>query len=109
MDKILELIESGRSQGAKLVCGGKRIGHTGYFVEPTVFADVDTRMRIAREEVGLMLGLYNVTSISTFCIWHSQTKCIVTTAVCLSVSVCLSVPRHIPTLLHVPECNLWKW
>jgi len=51
MDKILELIESGKSQGAKLLCGGKRIGNKGYFVEPTVFADVNSSMRIAREEV----------------------------------------------------------
>ena len=55
MEKILELIESGKSEGAKLLCGGKRIGDKGYFVEPTVFADVDTSMRIAREEVGLGL------------------------------------------------------
>jgi len=54
MDKILELIESGKSQGAKLLCGGKRIGDKGYFVEPTVFADVNCSMRIAREEVGLL-------------------------------------------------------
>lgn len=53
MDKILELIESGKSQGAKLMCGGKRIGDKGYFIEPTVFADVDGSMRIAKEEVEL--------------------------------------------------------
>lgn len=51
MEKILELIESGKSQGAKLLCGGKRIGDKGYFIEPTVFADVNTSMRIAREEI----------------------------------------------------------
>jgi len=51
MDKILELIESGKSQGAKLMCGGKRIGDKGYFIEPTVFADVNADMRIAKEEV----------------------------------------------------------
>ena len=54
MDKILELIESGKSQGAKLMCGGKRIGDKGYFIEPTVFADVKCNMRIAQEEVGLI-------------------------------------------------------
>ena len=54
MDKILELIESGKSQGAKLLCGGKRIGDKGYFIEPTVFADVRSDMRIAREEVDLI-------------------------------------------------------
>ena len=55
MDKILELIESGKSQGAKLMCGGKRIGDKGYFIEPTVFADVNSSMRIAKEEVELIL------------------------------------------------------
>jgi len=54
MDKVLELIESGKSQGAKLLCGGKRIGDKGYFIEPTVFADVNASMRIAREEVRLI-------------------------------------------------------
>jgi acyl-CoA reductase-like NAD-dependent aldehyde dehydrogenase len=49
--KILELIESGKSQGARLLSGGKRIGDSGYFVEPTVFADVTPNMRIAKEEV----------------------------------------------------------
>jgi acyl-CoA reductase-like NAD-dependent aldehyde dehydrogenase len=51
MNKILELIESGKKQGARLVCGGKRIGNKGYFVEPTVFADVTGDMRIAKEEI----------------------------------------------------------
>ena len=55
MDKILELIESGKSQGAKLLCGGKRIGDKGYFIEPTVFADVNAGMRIAQEEVQLLI------------------------------------------------------
>jgi len=52
---VLELIESGKSQGAKLLCGGKRLGDKGYFVEPTVFADVTGDMRIAKEEVQFML------------------------------------------------------
>jgi acyl-CoA reductase-like NAD-dependent aldehyde dehydrogenase len=51
MNRILELIESGKSQGARLLCGGKRIGDKGFFIEPTVFADVTPDMRIAKEEV----------------------------------------------------------
>ena len=51
MNKILELIESGKKEGAKLECGGKRKGDKGYFIEPTVFSDVKDNMRIAREEV----------------------------------------------------------
>ena len=40
-------IDSGRRDGAKLVCGGDR----GYFVQPTVFADVQDDMKIAKEEI----------------------------------------------------------
>lgn len=49
--KILDLIESGKKEGAKLEFGGKRIGDKGYFVEPTVFSNVTDDMRIAREEI----------------------------------------------------------
>lgn len=52
MEKILGLIETGKKQGAKLVAGGSRPqGLPGYFVQPTVFADVDDHMTIAREEI----------------------------------------------------------
>lgn len=60
MDKILSLIESGKKEGAKLCVGGKRVGNKGYFVEPTVFADVKDNMRIAREEVNLARLLITV-------------------------------------------------
>lgn len=50
-NKILELIESGKKSGAKLVAGGKKVGDKGYFIEPTVFCDVTDNMRIAREEI----------------------------------------------------------
>ena len=50
-DKILGLIASGKSEGAKLCCGGNRAGSEGFFIEPTVFADVQDHMRIAKEEV----------------------------------------------------------
>ena len=50
-DKILELIESGKKEGAKLECGGQRAGDKGYFVQPTVFTGVQEDMRIAKEEI----------------------------------------------------------
>src|ERR1700691_2610618 len=50
-DKVMGYIESGRSEGAKLVCGGERVGDRGYFVQPTVFADVQDNMKIAEEEI----------------------------------------------------------
>ena len=50
---MLGYIQSGVDEGARLVCGGGRPAHLdkGYFVEPTLFADVDNSMRIAREEI----------------------------------------------------------
>lgn len=51
MERILGYIESGKSDGANLLCGGNRVGNKGYFVEPTVFADVKDDMKIAREEI----------------------------------------------------------
>lgn len=51
LEKILCMIDSGKAEGAKLLYGGSRIGEKGYFVEPTVFADVKDDMKIAREEI----------------------------------------------------------
>ena len=50
--KILDLIEIGKAQGAKLEIGGDRHGDKGFFIQPTVFSDVQDEMRIAQEEVG---------------------------------------------------------
>ncbi len=52
LDKVLGYVETAKAEGARLVCGGARAAvNTGYFVEPTVFADVTDGMTIAREEV----------------------------------------------------------
>jgi acyl-CoA reductase-like NAD-dependent aldehyde dehydrogenase len=49
--KILALIESGKSEGAKLECGGGACNDKGFFIQPTVFSDVQDNMRIAKEEI----------------------------------------------------------
>jgi len=51
MEKVLEYIEIGKAEGAKLLCGGKKIGDIGYFVEPTIFGDTKEDMRIVQEEI----------------------------------------------------------
>jgi aldehyde dehydrogenase (NAD+) len=51
MERILGYIDAGRKEGAQAVCGGNRVGNTGYFVEPTVFAEVGETMKIAQEEI----------------------------------------------------------
>lgn len=50
----MDLIKSGKDEGANLVTGGERVGDKGYFVAPTVFADVKDDMIIAREEVSIL-------------------------------------------------------
>jgi aldehyde dehydrogenase (NAD+) len=52
-ERVLGYIEKGVSEGARLVTGGRRPPHLpkGYYVEPTVFADVDSSMTIAQEEI----------------------------------------------------------
>jgi aldehyde dehydrogenase (NAD+) len=51
MERVLGYVDSGCREGAVLACGGRRVGDRGYFVEPTVFADVQDDMKIAREEI----------------------------------------------------------
>ncbi|PSL22086.1 betaine-aldehyde dehydrogenase [Shimia abyssi] len=51
MNIVLGYMEKGVSEGARLVCGGKRIDRDGFYLEPTVFADVTDDMTIAREEI----------------------------------------------------------
>jgi len=54
MNRVLSYIETGKAEGAKLLVGGSRanIGNgKGYYVEPTVFDQVDNKMKIAQEEI----------------------------------------------------------
>jgi aldehyde dehydrogenase (NAD+) len=49
--RILHYIETGKQEGAKLLLGGKRWGNKGFYIEPTVFVDVEDHMTIAKEEI----------------------------------------------------------
>jgi betaine-aldehyde dehydrogenase len=62
-DKVMGFIKSAHEEGARLVTGGKRPSDPkltrGFFIEPTVFADVNPTMRIAREEIfGPVLAVF---------------------------------------------------
>ncbi|MDM5228488.1 aldehyde dehydrogenase family protein [Cytobacillus sp. NJ13] len=48
---VLNYIEQGKKEGARLVAGGEKGFEKGYFVQPTIFADVQDHMVIAREEI----------------------------------------------------------
>jgi aldehyde dehydrogenase (NAD+) len=50
-NKVMGYIDAGKSEGAKMLCGGSRAGDRGFFIEPTVFADVKDEMKIAQEEI----------------------------------------------------------
>jgi len=49
-DRVMQYIEIGKKE-AKLLCGGNAVKGDGWFVEPTIFRDVENTMRIAREEI----------------------------------------------------------
>ncbi|MEW5251241.1 aldehyde dehydrogenase family protein [Microbulbifer discodermiae] len=51
--RALEYIQLGRQEGARLVCGGEaaQVDGAGYYIQPTIFADVHNGMAIAREEI----------------------------------------------------------
>ncbi|MBP0589401.1 aldehyde dehydrogenase family protein [Paraburkholderia sp. LEh10] len=51
MKTVLDYVEIGRNEGASIVTGGARIGQKGFFVEPTVFANVEHEMRVSQEEI----------------------------------------------------------
>jgi acyl-CoA reductase-like NAD-dependent aldehyde dehydrogenase len=55
LDRVLGYIEEGRREGARILCGGERDTEgekaRGFFVKPTIFADVKPQMKIAQEEI----------------------------------------------------------
>ncbi|KAI3404388.2 hypothetical protein KGF56_002785 [Candida oxycetoniae] len=51
LSKILNYIESGKGQGAKILTGGQRCQGKGFFLQPTIFTDVKDDMKIVKEEI----------------------------------------------------------
>jgi aldehyde dehydrogenase (NAD+) len=51
LDKILAYVKIGVEEGATLVTGGERLNQPGYFIKPTIFADVKENHRIVKEEI----------------------------------------------------------
>jgi acyl-CoA reductase-like NAD-dependent aldehyde dehydrogenase len=67
LDRVLGYIELGKKEGASLVTGGKRSGDVGYFVDPTVFANVTESMRIGREEIfGPVMSVFDFSTLDEF-------------------------------------------
>lgn len=56
---VLDFIDKGKSEGARLVAGGSKAFDQGYYVQPTIFVDVEDNMTIAREEIfGPVLSVF---------------------------------------------------
>jgi aldehyde dehydrogenase (NAD+) len=51
LERVLSYIDNGRAEGAHVAIGGGRISNRGYFIEPTIFVNVEANMRIWREEI----------------------------------------------------------
>jgi phenylacetaldehyde dehydrogenase len=51
LNRVCSYLESGFSQGAKAVVGGRKAGDRGYFVEPTVLVDTKEDMKVVQEEI----------------------------------------------------------
>jgi phenylacetaldehyde dehydrogenase len=51
LERVSGYLRSGQEQGAKTLCGGKRRGESGYFVEPTVLVDTSPDMKVYQEEI----------------------------------------------------------
>lgn len=50
-DKVMGYIRVGQEEGARMLTGGSRYGNKGFYIKPTIFADVQDGMTIAREEI----------------------------------------------------------
>ena len=65
MKTVLDYIAIGQKEGAKIICGGQRLmdegRDKGYFIQPTIFSEVSSDMRIAQEEIfGPVLAVFPV-------------------------------------------------
>lgn len=73
LQSIQEKVEKAVLQGAKIACGGNRIGDKGYFFEPTVLTDVTHAMDIAHEETfGPVLPIIEFTDINQAIEWAND-------------------------------------
>jgi phenylacetaldehyde dehydrogenase len=51
MNRVCGFLDSGKSEGAKAVTGGSRLGDKGYFVKPTVLVNTNDKMKVVQEEI----------------------------------------------------------
>jgi len=65
LDRVKSFIKTGVDEGARLVTGGSQVERDGFFVEPTIFADVKDDMKIAQEEIfGPVMSVFRYTDLN---------------------------------------------
>ena len=75
LKSVQEKVDKAIKQGAKLVCGGKRIGDKGYFFEPTVLDGVTNKMDIIQEETfGPVLPIVEFSDINDAIAWANDSE-----------------------------------
>ncbi|HWM66598.1 MAG TPA: aldehyde dehydrogenase family protein [Steroidobacteraceae bacterium] len=74
-ERVMSYIESARSAGASVLTGGHAPGSSGYFVEPTVIADVNPGMKVMREEIfGPVVCATRFTDLEEVAAWANDTE-----------------------------------
>ncbi|MEA3178959.1 MAG: phenylacetaldehyde dehydrogenase [Gammaproteobacteria bacterium] len=74
-ERVMSYIESARSAGASVLTGGHAPGSGGYFVEPTVIADVNPGMKVMREEIfGPVVCATRFTDLEEVAAWANDTE-----------------------------------
>jgi aldehyde dehydrogenase (NAD+) len=82
-DRVLGYIETGKKEGARVVAGGARHGDKGYYIQPTVFADVQDNMTIAKEEIfGPVMSILKFKTVDEVITRANKTKFGLAAGVC---------------------------
>jgi len=70
----MSYIQAGKDEGARLVTGGERVGHKGYYIQPTIFADVQVSLVHKKNLDSFSKGVvaapreYNAVSFCSLCL-----------------------------------------
>eukprot|EP00960_Hanusia_phi_P071670 767601-Hanusia_phi.AAC.1 len=96
-DRVMGYIEKGKKEGARLTTGGERFGDKGFFIQPTVFADVQDDMVIAKEEIfGPVMSLMKFKTVEEVIERANNTSFGLAAGVCTkNVQVGLKIARAI--------------
>ena len=75
LKSVQDKVDRAIKQGAKLICGGNRIGNKGYFFEPTILDNVTQKMDIIKEETfGPVLPIVEFTDINDAITWANDSE-----------------------------------